>query len=73
MNRALNSLLVESLVSEATTPEKLILEHAMLIGLLHVDVGSEVGEHALPLIYMNVKMRNSPATEGEDLYRRLRI
>lgn len=45
MNEALTDLLFESLVAQVITPERLIMEHAMLVAILHANVGTEVGEY----------------------------
>jgi nucleolar MIF4G domain-containing protein 1 len=45
MNESLTDLLFESLVAEVITPERLIMEHAMLISVLHANVGTEVGQY----------------------------
>jgi nucleolar MIF4G domain-containing protein 1 len=46
MNEALTDLLFESLVAHVLTPERLIMEHAMLVAILHANVGTEVGEYS---------------------------
>lgn len=45
MNESLMDLLYESLVSQVITPERLIMEHAMLVAVLHANVGTEVGQY----------------------------
>lgn len=47
MNESMTSLILESLVCHVLTPERLLLEHVMLITILHANVGSEVGAHFL--------------------------
>ncbi|PSN29484.1 hypothetical protein C0J52_23722 [Blattella germanica] len=47
MNESLTNLLLESLVAPVITPERLIMEHAMLVAILHANVGTEVGAHIL--------------------------
>lgn len=47
MNETLCQLFHEALVSEVLTPERLVMEHAMLIAILHGNVGSEVSAHFL--------------------------
>jgi nucleolar MIF4G domain-containing protein 1 len=44
MNEALTDLLFESLVAHVLTPERRVMEHAMLVAILHANVGTEVGE-----------------------------
>ena len=43
MNECLSKLFVDSLVAPVLTPERLIMEHALLIAVLHANVGVEVG------------------------------
>ncbi|KAJ6628988.1 Nucleolar MIF4G domain-containing protein 1 like, partial [Pseudolycoriella hygida] len=47
MNVTLTSLIYESLVSNVIAPERMVLEHMLLIAALHANVGSEVGAHFL--------------------------
>ncbi|EEC08220.1 sgd1p, putative, partial [Ixodes scapularis] len=44
MNSSLNLALCESIVSPFLSPERLVMEHAMLVAYLHCNVGTEVGE-----------------------------
>lgn len=44
MNDSLLSLITEALVGRVLTSERLVMEHAMLIAILHANVGMEVGE-----------------------------
>lgn len=44
MSETLTGLIVESLVSEVITPERLLIEHVVLIIVLHANVGTEVGK-----------------------------
>ncbi|XP_069672026.1 nucleolar MIF4G domain-containing protein 1 [Periplaneta americana] len=47
VNEALTNLLTESLVAPVMTPERLIMEHALLVAVLHANVGTEVGAHVM--------------------------
>ncbi|XP_018561750.1 nucleolar MIF4G domain-containing protein 1 homolog [Anoplophora glabripennis] len=47
MSETLTNLMMESLVSEVITPERLLIEHVVLIIVLHANVGTEVGAHFL--------------------------
>ncbi|XP_049775257.1 nucleolar MIF4G domain-containing protein 1 isoform X2 [Schistocerca cancellata] len=47
MNKILSELLMESLVVPVRTPERLIMEHALLVAVLHSNVDTEVGIHFL--------------------------
>lgn len=44
MNVTLTSLIFDSLVSNVLAPERMVLEHMLLIAALHANVGSEVGK-----------------------------
>lgn len=44
MNETLTNLLLDSLISPVLTPERLLLEHVLLIAILHANVGTEVGK-----------------------------
>lgn len=47
VNEALYSLYVESVVSPVSSPETLVVDHAMLVAALHGNVGSEIGAYML--------------------------
>uniref|UniRef100_A0A6P7FR44 Nucleolar MIF4G domain-containing protein 1 homolog n=1 Tax=Diabrotica virgifera virgifera TaxID=50390 RepID=A0A6P7FR44_DIAVI len=47
MNDTLTNLMMESLVAEVRTPERLMIEHVVLLIVLHANVGTEVGAHFL--------------------------
>jgi len=49
-------LCVQSVVQDVLTPERLVMEHVMLLTILHANVGTEVG--ALP--YLPPYMRTVP-------------
>ena len=42
VNEALTSLLHSALVLPSLTPARLVMEHVMLVALLHANVGTEV-------------------------------
>lgn len=44
MNDSLTNLMFESLISEVITPERLLIEHILLVSILHANVGTEVGK-----------------------------
>uniref|UniRef100_A0A182P0R2 MI domain-containing protein n=1 Tax=Anopheles epiroticus TaxID=199890 RepID=A0A182P0R2_9DIPT len=50
MNSTLTSLILEATVAPTLTPERMILEHMLLVAILHANVGSEVGSHFLETI-----------------------
>ncbi|XP_071942188.1 nucleolar MIF4G domain-containing protein 1-like [Antedon mediterranea] len=45
MNEALTTIILQVCVSPSLTPERLVLEHVLLIAILHTSIGSEVGAH----------------------------
>ncbi|KAK3923785.1 Nucleolar MIF4G domain-containing protein 1 [Frankliniella fusca] len=47
MNETILGLFSEALISQVLTPERLVMEHMLLIAVLHANVGSEVGAHFL--------------------------
>ena len=55
MNETLCTLFQDSLFTEISTPERLIMEHAMLISVLHANVGSEIGAHFLQFTVIKFK------------------
>uniref|UniRef100_A0A2M4BDP2 Protein involved in high osmolarity signaling pathway n=1 Tax=Anopheles marajoara TaxID=58244 RepID=A0A2M4BDP2_9DIPT len=50
VNSTLTSLLLEALVAPTLTPERMVLEHMLLVAILHANVGSEVGSHFLETV-----------------------
>jgi len=49
MNQTLTDILMSSLVADSLTPERLVMEHVMLVAILHANVGTEVGAHVLQI------------------------
>lgn len=47
MNTTLSALICDALISSALAPERMVMEHAMLIAALHANVGTEVGANLL--------------------------
>lgn len=47
MNESLTQLILEVLLSPIMTPERLLMEHVLLIAVLHANVGTEVGKFLL--------------------------
>lgn len=43
VNHTFMRLLTESLLSPVSSPERIVIEHAMLISILHANVGTEIG------------------------------
>lgn len=44
MNNTLTKLVSEAIISHVLSPERMVLEYAMLVAVLHANVGNEVGE-----------------------------
>lgn len=65
INSTLATLLQDALIGKAITPERMIMEHAMLIAALHANVGSEVGTHMLEML---IERFNSMMKTGIDQY-----
>lgn len=53
MQEVINTLLLDSLVSSVLSPERLIMEHCVLIATLHTNIGVEVGAQFLEIIIRN--------------------
>lgn len=47
VNHTLTQLIDDALVSNVLAPERLVLEHMMLVAALHANIGSEVGAEFL--------------------------
>lgn len=47
MNTALAALICDALISPVLAPERMVMEHALLIAALHANVGTEVGANLL--------------------------
>ncbi|XP_062562830.1 nucleolar MIF4G domain-containing protein 1 homolog [Armigeres subalbatus] len=50
MNNTLTNLILEAIVSASLSPERMVLEHVLLVTILHANVGSEVGSHFLETV-----------------------
>nr|CAD7447295.1 unnamed protein product [Timema bartmani] len=55
MNETLTQLMVESLIAPVSTPERLIMEHVLLITVLHANVGTEVGRLNLEEVHLHLR------------------
>ncbi|EZA48843.1 Nucleolar MIF4G domain-containing protein [Ooceraea biroi] len=63
MNVTLFTLMMESIVAQVLTPDRLICEHMMLIAILHANVGTEVYGHRL--LYQILEKLAAKFTEKE--------
>nr|CAI5818814.1 unnamed protein product [Callosobruchus analis] len=73
MNESLTSLILDTLVTEIITPERLLIEHIVLLAVLHANVGTEVGAHflqqvALKLISLYLKLYNFQLFDSKLIY-----
>lgn len=50
MNNTITYLILDSIITPVLVPERLLLEHILLITILHANVGTEVGAHFLQTI-----------------------
>lgn len=50
MQQAINTLIIDSLVGRVLSPDRLIMEHCLLVAALHANVGTEVGAQFLEVI-----------------------
>lgn len=50
MNNTMATLIVDALITNVLAPERMVMEHMMLIAVLHANVGTEVGAHMLEVL-----------------------
>lgn len=50
MNNTLATLIVDALITNVLAPERMVMEHMMLVAALHANVGTEVGAHMLEVL-----------------------
>ncbi|XP_055593281.1 nucleolar MIF4G domain-containing protein 1 homolog [Uranotaenia lowii] len=50
MNSTLTTLILEALLAPVLASERMVLEHTLLVAILHANVGSEVGSHFLETV-----------------------
>lgn len=68
MNNTLTNLILEAIVSNSLSPERMVLEHTLLVTILHANVGSEVGSHFLETVVerFNSLVKQIDAFDVED-------
>jgi len=49
MNETLIELIYATIVQPMRMSERIILEHALLVAILHANIGSEIGKHEINL------------------------
>ncbi|XP_026285049.1 nucleolar MIF4G domain-containing protein 1 [Frankliniella occidentalis] len=69
MNETLLGLFSDALISHVLTPERLVMEHMLLIAVLHANVGTEVGAHFLQNVMnkFQVMLDQSQDVENKEL------
>lgn len=50
MNNTIATLIVDALITNVLAPERMVMEHMMLVAALHANVGTEVGAHILEVL-----------------------
>ncbi|XP_062849496.1 nucleolar MIF4G domain-containing protein 1 [Trichomycterus rosablanca] len=65
MNEALTELLMAACVTPALMPDRLLMEHMLLVSVLHHTVGLEVGAHFLETVVRRLDELQRPG-ESED-------
>lgn len=50
MNNTMTTLITDSLITNVLAPERMVMEHMMLMAVLHANVGTEVGAHLLEVL-----------------------
>lgn len=50
MNNTMATLIVDALITNVLAPERMVMEHMMLVAVLHANVGTEVGAHILEVL-----------------------
>lgn len=50
MQQAINTLIIDSLVGPVLSPERMIMEHCVLVAALHANIGTEVGAQFLEVV-----------------------
>lgn len=51
VSEAITDIILNACIAPTLVPERLIMEHVMLVALLHNNVGSEVGRAAVHLLF----------------------
>ncbi|XP_060638563.2 nucleolar MIF4G domain-containing protein 1 [Anolis sagrei] len=66
MNEALTDILISACVTAAIMPSRLVMEHVLLISILHRTVGIEVGAHFLETVVRKFDEVYKSGTEGKE-------
>uniref|UniRef100_V9KM10 Nucleolar MIF4G domain-containing protein 1 n=1 Tax=Callorhinchus milii TaxID=7868 RepID=V9KM10_CALMI len=66
MNDTLTDLLLAACVTPALMPDRLLMEHVLLVSILHHNVGIEVGAHVLEIVVKKFDELSQHYTEGKE-------
>ncbi|XP_053120720.1 nucleolar MIF4G domain-containing protein 1 [Hemicordylus capensis] len=66
MNDTLTNILISACVTASTMPSRLVMEHVVLIGILHRTVGIEVGAHFLETVVRKFDDVYNSEVEGKE-------
>ncbi|KAM8967316.1 nucleolar MIF4G domain-containing protein 1 isoform 2-T2 [Pelodytes ibericus] len=66
MNETLTSVLLNACITPAKMPDRLMMEHVLLICILHHTVGIEVGAHVLETVVKQFDELYKTDTEGKE-------
>lgn len=55
MNNTITYLILDSIITPVLVPERLLLEHILLITILHANVGTEVGNFYMSFIIISAR------------------
>ncbi|KAG8138768.1 hypothetical protein E2320_001564, partial [Naja naja] len=66
MNETLTDILIGACVMESAVPSRLLLEHVLLVGVLHQTVGIEVGAHFLETVVRKFDDVYKSEAEGKE-------
>ncbi|XP_044535888.1 nucleolar MIF4G domain-containing protein 1 [Gracilinanus agilis] len=66
MNDTLTDILMNACVTEAVMPARLMMEHVLLVSILHHTVGIEVGAHFLEAVVKKFDELHKTGSEGKE-------
>ncbi|XP_001373162.3 nucleolar MIF4G domain-containing protein 1 [Monodelphis domestica] len=66
MNDTLTDVLMNACVTEAVMPARLMMEHVLLVSILHHTVGIEVGAHFLEAVVKKFDELHKTGSEGKE-------
>lgn len=66
MNETLTDVLLTACVTPALMPNRLMMEHVLLVSILHHNVGIEVGAHVLETVVKRFEEYSQSVNEGKE-------